>query len=59
MHTFHPSEFYWKRQSREPNKVDKVCEMLNTLTDEQKEAVLYYASGVAQEAVDNERDICG
>lgn len=59
MHTFYPSEFYWKQQSREPNKVAAAVKVLNTLTDEQKEAVMYYTRGIAQEAADNERDICG
>jgi hypothetical protein len=48
MHTFRPSEFYWKQQSRERLKVDKACKVLNTLTDEQKQAVLFYTRGQAQ-----------
>ena len=56
MHTFRPSEFYWKQLSRERLKVDKACKVLNTLTDEQQEAVLFYTRGQAQEEADNERD---
>jgi len=56
MHTFRPSEFYWKQLSRSRVKVDKACKVLNTLTDEQKEAVLFYTRGQAQEEADNERD---
>jgi len=56
MHTFYPSEFYWKQLSRERVNVDKACKVLNTLTDEQKEAVLFYTRGIAQEAADAERD---
>ena len=56
MHTFYPSEFYWKQQSREPNKVAAAVKVLNTLTDEQKEAVLFYTNGMADEATETAED---
>jgi hypothetical protein len=38
-----PSSFFWKTQHQEPEKVQQVCTVLNTLTKEQIEAVEFYA----------------
>lgn len=59
MHTFYPSEFYWKQQSREPNKVAAAVKVLNTLTDEQKEAVMYYTYGMTEDARETAEDGAG
>ena len=42
MRRYNPSEFFWKTQNQEREKVEAVCAILNTLTPEQIEAVEFY-----------------
>ena len=40
---FHPDSFFWKTCHQEPEKVARVCRILNALTPEQIEAVKFFA----------------
>lgn len=53
---FYPSCFHWKLLTRKRNEVEKACEILNTLTEEQIEAVEFLVSSSYKDGFDDGYD---